>query len=502
MMTQCRSACAALALMCSSAPAFADLTPAQVWADWERQLKDTGQSVTVEDRSDTGDNLRLTGVKFDAEWPEGAVSTVIDVISLQAVGDGTVRMTLSDSYPLALSMEDDSGQIELLMVVKHPDFETIASGAADAINYAYGGDSVRVDLNSMTVDGTDVDGVLSVVARGMAGTFGGALSASETTSSLATETLEMDIDLTVPSVEGSGDTRVTGKLNVQELASISSGAASDFMGFGSFNGFQPNTNLSGETRVGPVTFSVTVEEPSSTAQIEGRVDSSVASTSVEDGKLSYVGSNEGMEVTVSGSTIPLPAVAVALETIGFGLELPMETSNVAQDLLMSLNIEGLSVPDELWALVDPSGRIPRDPADLSLSLLGKGKWTEDVFSQNFNPEQLSAPPGELEAVAIDGLRLSVAGVELTGEGSFLLDNTGMEQGLPPRPDGAVDFSLTGINGLLDTLTELGLVPQDQATMGRMMLGMFTVPGTGPDTLTSRIEVKPDGSILANGQRIR
>jgi hypothetical protein len=54
-----------------------------------------------------------------------------------------------------------------------------------------------------------------------------------------------------------------------------------------------------------------------------------------------------------------------------------------------------------------------------------------------------------------------------------------------------------VNGLMGKLVQMGLLPQDQATMGQMMLGMFSV-ATGDDQLTSTIEVT-NGKILANGQ---
>jgi hypothetical protein len=55
---------------------------------------------------------------------------------------------------------------------------------------------------------------------------------------------------------------------------------------------------------------------------------------------------------------------------------------------------------------------------------------------------------------------------------------------------------------MDTLVNMGLLPQEQAMGARMMMGLFARPGDGPDTLTSTIEVKEDGSVLANGQRIQ
>ena len=69
-------------------------------------------------------------------------------------------------------------------------------------------------------------------------------------------------------------------------------------------------------------------------------------------------------------------------------------------------------------------------------------------------------------------------------------------------EGPTDISLTGGNGLLDKLVQMGLLPQEQAMGARMMMGLFMVPGEGEDTLTSRIEVRPDGQVLANGQRLR
>ena len=93
---------------------------------------------------------------------------------------------------------------------------------------------------------------------------------------------------------------------------------------------------------------------------------------------------------------------------------------------------------------------------------------------------------------------AIGGAELTGDGDITLDNSmGM-----PMPTGVVNVMLTGGNTLMDTLVGMGLLPEDQAMGARMMMGLFARPGEGPDTLVSTIEMKEDGSILANGQRIK
>ncbi|MGI9393360.1 MAG: DUF2125 domain-containing protein, partial [Boseongicola sp.] len=68
--------------------------------------------------------------------------------------------------------------------------------------------------------------------------------------------------------------------------------------------------------------------------------------------------------------------------------------------------------------------------------------------------------------------------------------------------GVANLMLVGGNGLLDKLVGMGLLPDEQAMGARMMMGLFARPGDGPDTLVSTIEVNEDGSVLANGQRIK
>ena len=64
----------------------------------------------------------------------------------------------------------------------------------------------------------------------------------------------------------------------------------------------------------------------------------------------------------------------------------------------------------------------------------------------------------------------------------------------------LDRSRAALIGQIERLE--ASVPEEQAAGARMMMGLFAVPGDGEDTLTSTIEVKGDGQILANGQRIK
>lgn len=71
----------------------------------------------------------------------------------------------------------------------------------------------------------------------------------------------------------------------------------------------------------------------------------------------------------------------------------------------------------------------------------------------------------------------------------------------PRPEGQLNLAINGVNGLIDTLVQMGLVPEQEVMTAQMMMGAFTRP-VGDDMLETTIEINSEGQILANGQRIQ
>ena len=64
------------------------------------------------------------------------------------------------------------------------------------------------------------------------------------------------------------------------------------------------------------------------------------------------------------------------------------------------------------------------------------------------------------------------------------------------------LDLGGVNRLMDALVTMGVMTEEDTMGMRMMMAMFTVPGSEPDTLSSTIEINEQGHVLANGQRIQ
>jgi hypothetical protein len=315
------------------------------------------------------------------------------------------------------------------------------------------------------------------------------------------EAAAVNIDLTSGSPQGGDAFRLA--LTLKEVTSTS-------------NGFLPADvtleDLPAALRAG-LRAAGTVNYAGSETSFDGSMEGtqSAGSGSSQGGAFEFAFSPEGIvyggrsqqsQMSFRSSDIPLPELSLVFEESDFRLALPVTASDEPRDFALRTALRGLTVSDSIWALFDPMGVLPRDPATLALDLAGKARWFVDIL----DPEAAAATteaPGELNELTLAGLELRLAGAELTGSGAFTFDNadTTTFEGMP-RPEGAVDLTLVGGNALLDKLVSMGLVPEDQAMGARMMLGLFARPGDGEDTLVSKIEINREGQVLANGQRLR
>ena len=112
-------------------------------------------------------------------------------------------------------------------------------------------------------------------------------------------------------------------------------------------------------------------------------------------------------------------------------------------------------------------------------------------------------PGSIESLNLNALTLRAIGAEVLGTGAFTFYMNDMTT-IPgmPKPEGNLDISIKGANGVLDALGQMGLIPQDQLMGVRMMMGMFTQPGDAPDSLKTQVEVNADGHVMVNGVRMQ
>ena len=164
-------------------------------------------------------------------------------------------------------------------------------------------------------------------------------------------------------------------------------------------------------------------------------------------------------VEISGpmrELFPLGQVGYEVRSTEFNMNMPILPSEDTQPFALKLAIEGLTTAEEVWSLFDPTQRLSRDPVDLVIDMEGQAVVTSDVFDDD------TRMPFQNSQVTLNALRLAVAGAVLTGSGSVIDKST------PGNPAGIGTLStrLTGANTLLDTLVDMGLLPNEQAMAAR------------------------------------
>lgn len=103
------------------------------------------------------------------------------------------------------------------------------------------------------------------------------------------------------------------------------------------------------------------------------------------------------------------------------------------------------------------------------------------------------------SLTVNKVAFNAAGASADVNGQLSFNDGDMSQ----PPVGELNGTFVGVNGLIDNLVAMGLVPQDQVMGAKMMMMMFAKPVDGQaDTLETKLEFKEGGSIFANGQQVQ
>ena len=223
---------------------------------------------------------------------------------------------------------------------------------------------------------------------------------------------------------------------------------------------------------------------------------------MDAGQMHYGLGAKAVKTTIASPELPVPQAGVDVTELALDFAMPLAKSDQAAPFNLLAKVVDLTVADALWSMFDPGGMLPRDPAVLIIDTKGSATLTEDLMPNAENPTPGTGAAPQLNALDITQILLKFAGAEVTASGALTFDNTDMLTfpGMP-LPTGAIDIKALGLNGLIDTLVTMGLVPQDQAMQGRMMLSMFANTTPDRDEITSALEFK-DGHFFANGQQLQ
>ncbi|OYX45133.1 MAG: hypothetical protein B7Z02_02500 [Rhodobacterales bacterium 32-67-9] len=483
------------AFLLGSAALRADVTAEEVWQGMADYYADLGQSVTAGSKGMEGDTLVVTDAVFATQTPEGGLSATIAEIRLKELGDGRVEVTMSDEIPVMVLTKPETGEpVDMGVKITQSGLSVIVSGIAGDTTYDFTAPEMAIVIDGMTVDGAEVPLTLNATLTGNSGSYrmisdgGRAL-----TSDMKAE--KVDFKIAAQDPEGKGDFSASGTLT--GLAGTSSAAIPDGIDMADMNAaLQAGLSMDGTFGYTGGGYVMDFKDGEETVNVQSTGGGGSLHFKMSKDGLAYGGEGRDSNVSMQMSAFPVP-IDLSLAQSAFDLTLPVAKGDTAQPFGLLVKLVDLEVSDGLWSMFDPASQLPRDPATLILDIKGAAKMLVNIFDPKEAETIVNAPPGEVETLDINELKVAAVGAELTGNGAMTFDNSaGM-----PIPVGSVDLQLIGGNGLIDKLVAMGFVPEDQAMGARMMMGLFAVP-TGEDTLTSKIEFKEGGSVFANGQQIQ
>lgn len=493
------AAAAALMTLYSATAVAADVTPEEVWQNWQKTMASAGQALIADSLTREGDTLVAKGVKTSLDLGEDvAVTGALAEMRLRDLGDGTVEITASDLYELRIATPNQMGEPdETVGQITQPGMRAVASGEPGNMTYVYDVPNASVRFQALTKGVADADARLELTGFTGSYTLAEADGVANVRSSTevqrlayaltATEdgqTVDMTGNLAALSVSGGG-TILAPEVMEDMVAALAAGAAFD-----------------GAISFGAGSGEIQATGPGAPTHVTAIIESGGLEFGLNGKSLRYAVSGMGASVTVTGGELPVPELHFGYDEAAMSMSLPVAKSDLPEDFGASVRLVNLAVSNELWDMLDPTAALPRGPASLIVETSGKMRLMADLFDQAATAALGEADWAEFDALTLSDLQLRFAGAEVLGKGDLTFDNSdkisfdGM-----PVPTGKIEIKLTGANGLMDKLVAMGLVAPDEAMGFRMVLAMLAKPGEGADVLNSVLEFRDKG-FFANGQRLK
>jgi hypothetical protein len=498
-----------------ASPAFA-LTADEVWQSQIGYLASLGFTVEATSTRD-GSTTMMSDVRM--VWPIpmgfGSVTITTPDVSMLENGDGTVAITYPDKFRMQiiadLNIDGERGTATVEIGVRLEDQSLTASGTPAAVAYASrtGLMDVVLDRLLLVENGTEtiepppfnvIFNIRDLVTDTTIESDGQqyVITTDNTTGASIFEISFDDGWGAISTTVGSVDSSISSSQMIVPVAPV------DWL------------NLSSALRNG-LSVGATTEATGSRQQTVTQIDGEVYSDqtqSVASSLQTLVINGEGFAVVGSADNVvfgmmdqfmmPFP-IEITMETAYGGFGFPLLASADPQAVFFDMALINLTVPDALWSMADPGNVLPRDPASFDLGLDATVINRVDVldimaWEGVVNQIDQGDIPVDLVSLTIEYLSASAIGAMLTGEGAFTFDNSDRTT-FPgfPRPDGQASAQMTGLYGVLDKLSQIGILPMEVGMGARAAIGMFA-QATGEDQLSTTLSIS-NGTLTVNGMPI-
>ncbi|WP_183077436.1 DUF2125 domain-containing protein [Paenirhodobacter hankyongi] len=485
---------AAIFTLMATTALHADVTADEVWQAWTKQYTAYGYQVAIGDSARAGDTLTQRDVQLTNHVEGSDFTMTIPELRLREMGDGTVEVTGSEKISAqATSAVEGQTPLQMEIGITQANGVTIVSGTPDALSYHVTAPELVIDMDQTTAGAqTEVPVKVWMSMSGIDGTYQVTTDGGQNeTSDFAIAGMKMTASGADPETNGTFNLAAS-LVNLKMKSTMRMPEGADLEDLGAALGKGLAMDVSGS--YGATTFTVDAAAAEGPSGLSGGAQSGSFTMTLAPEGMKYAATGEGATIEAKTAQVPVP-LSATLDRADFEASFPLKSSDAPQPFTGRIALDGLGLSEDVWKMVDAQGLLPHDPATLVVDLTGTARPLIDLFSPEAAQAQM--PPVEVNSLEVKRLQLTLAGADLSGQGGVTFDNS---LGTP-TPLGAVDLKLSGANKLMDSLVKMGLMPQDQVMFARMMLGLYAVPA-GDDLMTSKIEFKEGGKILANGQQIQ
>lgn len=403
-----RMTSSAAALLALTAPAFADVTPAEVWQNWVAYYQANGYVVTEGSREQAGETLTIRDatLAYAAPRDDGAMTVTIPQVTLQATGDGRVRTTVAEQSRAIIRFRNDKDQpvtAEATATLKGA--EVVTGGTAADMTHDGKAAEVLVALDRLvTPDGDKtvpltltllnttyrhraVDGSsLAITASGatervaLAGTF-----ADEVPEMPGTTRFSVSFD----GVQGSGQATIPKGVQMGAGGDMNAAlkAGLDVAGTLTMAAMDLSFDHAGKDETGA--------EQSVAGTTSGKgID---AAFGLSAGGISYQASGDALQASMTSGDLPVP-LGYSVSSVSTDIQFPVMQSDTPAPFKFAYSLGGLTLDDGIWGMLDPKGQLPRDPASLDIDVTGLVRVMADLF----DPATLNASDDADDGTVADG----------------------------------------------------------------------------------------------------
>lgn len=493
--------CAVVGGLLLAAPAQAEITAQDAWAELRQYAAHYGGVMTA-DLQSKGNGLIASNISVTFDVKPGIITQLtLGSITFSEQPDGSVALAYPAFQTITVSDTGGPAEDELVLKVQRSDMLVHVAGTPGDVTYTTTAKTLHVKLDQTPSPGTEQE------PQAVAFEF-----LSQGLSAVTQVTSAQGVKIINASHHDTLEFELLSRSTPDESVSMS-GFATDAVTRYHTQSAQADIQWSEITTALRDGLSLGVSIEADRYDLKATIDEP------DDAPFSFAATFDsfqtGYDVTMLGwqyrtrgenlvfdledpVTIPAQFTTDAFE---LDVRIPMLKSDAVQDLTANMSVSNLALSDTYWSILDPQAAFPRGTVSAKLASSIGLRVLQGYFDQLQTPTE---PKWKVENLRIDELSVETLGATLLGNGAFTFD--------PDQDDvtdvfqssvGQVEFSLSGAHQLIDTLQETGGLTDSEALQARAGLGVLTVPTDDANTLRSVLEYNgATGEVTANGVRIR